>query len=139
MRCVACGASCLSLFTIYSANNYVLKECDTCRALLDPYIELEFSQKLMDMLLLKKPVFRHLMFNASHEEAVPGSLKGKSKDDGSNAPSVWRLALALVLLEGCELFLCFLEHAFCFAEIPLCSTRFPMVTGHTVEEAARAV
>lgn len=112
MRCVHCGAPCDAVVTLFSKTNYVLKECSVCHDLLDPYIDLDFSQKLVDVLLLKKRVFRHWLFNASDPNALPSELvRHPSAADGQQhaleasagrTPSAWRLGPALILLQSCK-------------------------------------
>ena len=94
-RCVHCahalGPAGLLTYFGGKSSNYALKQCSACHQLADPYIELDFPIKLIDLLLLKKRIYRHFLFNHT---AVPS-------DRERRLPLVLRLGLATVLLDAC--------------------------------------
>ncbi|KAF9365155.1 sterol homeostasis protein [Mortierella sp. NVP85] len=61
--CVECGAAVSSLYTEYSKGNIRLTYCEHCKKLADKYVEHDFVIIFVDMILHKKPVYRHLLFN----------------------------------------------------------------------------
>lgn len=68
-RCVHCEHKVVELFKTYSAT-IVLTNCDSCKKTCDPYVELPWVVLCLDMLLLKPPVFRHLLLNTSFSAMV---------------------------------------------------------------------
>jgi len=62
--CVHCATPVRYLYTVYqSAHNVRLKQCPSCSAFADPYIENDNLIVLLDLILLKRGVYRHLLFN----------------------------------------------------------------------------
>ena len=97
--CVHCHEPCQNLFTLFGSlkQNYALKECQHCSELADPYVELDFTIILIDLFLLKKSVYRHLLFNADQEESM------MPKQQRHLLPTSLRLGLAVVLLDACKM------------------------------------
>lgn len=58
-----CGESVGSLFIEYSEKSIRLTRCHKCNKVADKYIEYELVLVLIDVLLLRLPAYRHLMFN----------------------------------------------------------------------------
>ncbi|GJJ13735.1 hypothetical protein Clacol_007991 [Clathrus columnatus] len=62
--CTTCTASVEYLYTLYETkNNLRLKECPKCLSFADPYVEYDTLTLLLDLILLKRGVYRHLLFN----------------------------------------------------------------------------
>ncbi|TBU33585.1 Arv1-domain-containing protein [Dichomitus squalens] len=62
--CTSCAASTPHLYTIYnSAYNFRLEQCTSCQAFADPYVEHDNLTLLLDLILLKRDVYRHLLYN----------------------------------------------------------------------------
>ncbi|KAG4088355.1 Arv1 protein [Neocallimastix lanati (nom. inval.)] len=61
--CVECGKSVPNLYTEYSKQNIQLSVCSSCNNFADQYIEHDYIIIFMDLLLHKKQVYRHLLFN----------------------------------------------------------------------------
>ncbi|KAF9943284.1 sterol homeostasis protein [Mortierella alpina] len=85
--CVECGAAVSSLYTEYSKGNIRLTYCEHCKQLADKYVEHDFVIIFVDMILHKKPVYRHLLFNR-----LP------YRDVGID-PNVFKLGVLLVLFD----------------------------------------
>lgn len=102
MRCIHCGSQTETLVTLYSETNYALRECAACGCSVDELIEVAYSSKMLDLLLIRKPVFRHLLHNTPNTEALPTSLRKRLATSLIDAPSTTRLAQALILLRGCQ-------------------------------------
>ncbi|KAG9039896.1 hypothetical protein FRB95_004368 [Tulasnella sp. JGI-2019a] len=66
--CVNCGSNVYALYTQYeSAYNLRLEQCSQCQAFADPYVEHDTLTVVLDLILLKKAVFLHLIFNRGSE------------------------------------------------------------------------
>ncbi|ODV89177.1 hypothetical protein CANCADRAFT_58172 [Tortispora caseinolytica NRRL Y-17796] len=63
MICIECAHPVSSLFTQYSSTNIRLTPCPNCKKFADKYIEFDGVIILIDLLLLKPQVYRHLVFN----------------------------------------------------------------------------
>jgi hypothetical protein len=62
--CTHCAESVPYLYTLYhSVNNVRLEQCPSCRAPADPYVEHDPLVIALDLILLKRGVYRHLLFN----------------------------------------------------------------------------
>jgi len=62
--CTNCAETVAHLYTLYhSVNNVRLEQCPSCRALADPYVEHDLLVIALDLILLKRGVYRHLLFN----------------------------------------------------------------------------
>ncbi|KAG0092687.1 sterol homeostasis protein [Podila epicladia] len=85
--CVECGAAVSSLYTEYSKGNIRLTYCEHCNKLADKYVEHDFVIIFVDMILHKKPVYRHLLFNR-----LP------YRDLGID-PNVFKLGILLILFD----------------------------------------
>ncbi|PBC30354.1 hypothetical protein APICC_07163 [Apis cerana cerana] len=62
-RCVNCGAEIEELYRRYSPNVLKLLKCETCGFLADKYIEYDSVIILVDLILLKRQAYRHLLYN----------------------------------------------------------------------------
>jgi len=62
--CTNCAETVDYLYTLYhSVNNVRLEQCPSCRAPADPYVEHDLLVIALDLILLKRGVYRHLLFN----------------------------------------------------------------------------
>ncbi|KAJ7650865.1 Arv1-like family-domain-containing protein, partial [Roridomyces roridus] len=74
--CTTCTTSVPFLYTVYaSAHNLRLEQCEKCHAFADPYVEHDSLTLLLDLILLKRGVYRHLLYNRGAEprRAVVGT------------------------------------------------------------------
>ncbi|KAK0470272.1 Arv1-like family-domain-containing protein [Desarmillaria tabescens] len=93
--CTTCTRWTPHLHTVYeSAYNLRLEQCSNCHAFADPYIEHDDLTLLIDLILLKRGVYRHLLFN---QGAKPRrATETSSKDDnGGEEKSRWLLIVRL--------------------------------------------
>ena len=58
-----CGEFIDSLYIEYSARNIRLTRCVKCSKVADKYVEYELILVLIDIALLRKPAFRHILYN----------------------------------------------------------------------------
>lgn len=66
--CTTCTTAVPFLYTVYeSAYNLRLEQCTRCRAFADPYVEHDTLALVLDLILLKRGVFRHLLYNRGTE------------------------------------------------------------------------
>ncbi|KAH6909236.1 Arv1-like family-domain-containing protein [Coprinopsis sp. MPI-PUGE-AT-0042] len=66
--CITCTTPAPYLYTTYeSAHNLRLEECGNCKAFVDPYVEFDHLTLFIDLILLKRGVFRHLLYNRGAE------------------------------------------------------------------------
>lgn len=75
--CITCTHPISHLYTVYeSAYNLRLEQCSKCLKFADPYVEHDSLTLLLDLILLKREVYRHLIYNRGTEPRKPF---GKSK------------------------------------------------------------
>ncbi|XP_043802494.1 protein ARV1 [Apis laboriosa] len=87
-RCVNCGTEIEELYRKYSPNVLKLLKCETCGFLADKYIEYDSVIILVDLILLKRQAYRHLLYNCEIKHC-------------------WKLAIILCLIESFRnFFLC---------------------------------
>ncbi|KAJ4480191.1 Arv1-domain-containing protein [Lentinula aciculospora] len=109
--CTTCTSWLPYLYTVYqSAYNLRLEQCPNCHSFADPYVEHDDLTLLIDLLLLKRAVYRHLLYNRG---STPRREDGKivqdsdeqlerrrmtTLEDGKElVSSRWRLVLRLGL------------------------------------------
>jgi hypothetical protein len=115
--CVACGAHVAHLFTAYSAGAVRLSQCAPvngalrgCGArLADPFLERDGVLVFLDLLLLRRPAFRHVLINrpavgahaARAAKAAATSAASAAATSGRVArlPALWKIALSLLALD----------------------------------------
>ncbi|KAF8322481.1 Arv1-domain-containing protein, partial [Clavulina sp. PMI_390] len=74
--CTACTSPIEYLYTVYSKHNIRLEQCSQCQAFADPYVEHDWLNIMLDLILLKPAVYRHLLFNRG---APPRSIASQDK------------------------------------------------------------
>ncbi|KAI8838629.1 Arv1-like family-domain-containing protein [Chytridium lagenaria] len=89
-QCVGCGAPIASLYTEYSKGNIRLTQCNACGSFADKYIENDVVIVFIDMILQKRPVYRHLLRNRL------------VYDEWGLNVDILKLAILLVLFEVCD-------------------------------------
>jgi len=84
--CTSCTTPTLYLYTVYNTeNNLRLEQCPTCEAFADPYVEHDTLTLILDLILLKRDVYRHLLFNrGAGARRVGGDIKPNSDDATSS-------------------------------------------------------
>ncbi|KAH9917847.1 Arv1-like family-domain-containing protein [Fomitopsis serialis] len=86
--CTSCTHPTPYLYTVYeSAYNLRLEQCAECHAFADPYVEHDTLTLLLDLILLKRDVYRHLLFNRGRgarklRRSGPASEAGVSPQRG---------------------------------------------------------
>ncbi|KAJ7215693.1 Arv1-like family-domain-containing protein [Mycena haematopus] len=66
--CITCTTAVDFLYTVYeSSYNLRLEQCKNCGAFADPYVEHDSLTLLIDLILLKRGVYRHLLYNRGAE------------------------------------------------------------------------
>ncbi|KAG9000200.1 hypothetical protein FRB90_011872 [Tulasnella sp. 427] len=66
--CTSCTTPVPYLYTLYeTAYNLRLERCPKCHAFADPYVEHDPFILVLDLILLKRDVFRHLIYNRGSE------------------------------------------------------------------------
>ncbi|KAI0298854.1 Arv1-like family-domain-containing protein, partial [Russula brevipes] len=71
------------LYTIYhSVNNVRLEQCPSCRAPADPCVEHDALVIALDLILLKRGVYRHLLFNRDTPPRRVDERASRGHDDG---------------------------------------------------------
>lgn len=109
--CTSCTNYVPFLYTVYeSAYNLRLQECTKCHAFADPYVEHDSLTLLLDLILLKRGVYRHLLYNRGSEprkafnngkDAAPCSsqtVKQVWLDDREKRSWLWVFKLGVVLV-----------------------------------------
>ncbi|KAH9838438.1 Arv1-domain-containing protein [Rhodofomes roseus] len=124
--CTSCTHPTPYLYTVYeSAYNLRLEQCTACHAFADPYVEHDALTLLLDLILLKRDVYRHLLFNRGRgarrvgrsgtalEADAPSQRGLASPGKPPNYPGAWeharerarwymivRLGVALIVLDA---------------------------------------
>jgi len=113
--CTTCTRSVPHLYTLYeSAHNLRLEQCPKCQTFADPYVEHDTLTLVLDLILLKLPVYRHLLFNrgseprqATHSAVVTDEKQRLAENnerwmqrEKARWSLVLRLGLALVSLDA---------------------------------------
>ncbi|KAJ3517012.1 hypothetical protein NLJ89_g769 [Agrocybe chaxingu] len=113
--CTFCTRPTRYLYTVYeSEHNLRLEQCTACYEFVDPYVEHDSITLLLDLILLKRGVYRHLLFNRGAEprravgkraqdpqgpgEKTEESLAGKQRK--SDWVSILQLGTALVAVDA---------------------------------------
>ncbi|XP_063709879.1 protein ARV1 [Culicoides brevitarsis] len=79
--CINCGFPVKELIKKYSSTVVKINHCDNCNEVADKYIEFETIIILIDLILLSKAAYRHVIFN-------------------TESKNLWKLAVVIVLLES---------------------------------------
>ncbi|KDQ15946.1 hypothetical protein BOTBODRAFT_624065 [Botryobasidium botryosum FD-172 SS1] len=97
--CTSCTHPLPHLYTVYqSAHNLRLEQCSTCHAFADPYVEHDGLTLLLDLILLKPGVYRHLLFNrgveprkavVTHEESAKDTESADEKAARGEGEKRW--------------------------------------------------
>ncbi|KAJ3730922.1 Arv1-domain-containing protein [Lentinula guzmanii] len=109
--CTTCTHWLPHLYTVYqSAYNLRLEQCPNCHSFADPYVEHDELTLVIDLLLLKRAVYRHLLYNRDSEPRREDGTTAKDDNEQSkkarDIPSTlqderelsrWRLVLRLGL------------------------------------------
>ncbi|XP_031633824.1 protein ARV1 [Contarinia nasturtii] len=61
--CINCGHPTDELYTKYSANVMKIANCEKCHQIADKYIEFEPIVIVIDLVLLSRPTYRHVLYN----------------------------------------------------------------------------
>ncbi|KAJ7590207.1 Arv1-like family-domain-containing protein [Mycena floridula] len=102
--CTSCTTGTPFLYTLYSSNhNLRLEQCTKCLEFADPYVEQDTLVLLIDLILLKRGVYRHLLYNRGAEprngsQTVQKPVK--QQEEKSRIPFVLRLGGPLVFLDA---------------------------------------
>ncbi|KAF9031506.1 Arv1-domain-containing protein [Hymenopellis radicata] len=89
--CTTCTRHVPYPYTVYeSAYNLRLEQCPSCGAFADPYVEHDSLLLLIDLILLKRGVYRHLLYNRGSEPRRIGQ-----QDDVSRKPPRWSLIVPI--------------------------------------------
>jgi hypothetical protein len=103
---------CRYAFPKFSEKSSFLYFEPTCHEFVDPYVEHDELTVLLDLILLKRGVYRHLLFNRGAE---PRRLSGKSTDKALREVSrpskerldrwvlLLKLGTTLIALDACKL------------------------------------
>ncbi|KAL1819843.1 hypothetical protein ACET3Z_014712 [Daucus carota] len=70
LRCVHCGFPLKLLYIQYSPGNIRLMKCEKCKQVADEYIECENMILVIDLILHKEKVYRHLFYNMFTRETL---------------------------------------------------------------------
>ncbi|XP_076299196.1 ACAT-related protein required for viability 1 [Lasioglossum baleicum] len=122
-RCVNCGAKIEELYRSYCPNVLKLLECDSCGHLADKYIEYDPAIILVDLILLDKRAYRHLLYNCDLKYYwklviiiwLVESFRTLSLCDQSMANNKILKAFQPAFDEHCNFYLVLLRTAFSFA------------------------
>ncbi|KNZ73368.1 Protein arv1 [Termitomyces sp. J132] len=105
--CTTCTSYVPYLYTEYeSAYNLRLEQCVLCHCFADPYVEHDSLMLLLDLILLKRGVYRHLLYNRGTKPRRPTEIK-ETCDVNHRAREkerwtlVLQLSVTLIFLDAC--------------------------------------
>ncbi|CAE6522116.1 unnamed protein product [Rhizoctonia solani] len=108
--CTQCTCPVPYLYTLYqSMNNLRLEQCPNCLGFADPYVEHDTLTLLLDLILLNREVYRHLLFNRGSEPRHMGQTgasdtQGTPRQRSSRSKDTWalvvKLGLSLILVDA---------------------------------------
>ncbi|EGN99180.1 hypothetical protein SERLA73DRAFT_182054 [Serpula lacrymans var. lacrymans S7.3] len=81
--CTNCTHPISHLYTVYQSKyNLRLEQCNKCQSFADPYVEFDHLPLILDLILLKREVYRHLLYNRGTEprRAYEGKSSSRSGD-----------------------------------------------------------
>jgi len=97
--CTTCTVPIPHLYTVYdSAHNLRLEQCTACNQFADPYVEHDSLTLLLDLILLKRGVYLHLIYNRGSEPRRAGVTRtsvGDERPVKDRERSRWLLVLQL--------------------------------------------
>ncbi|CAK1551499.1 unnamed protein product [Leptosia nina] len=79
-RCVNCGEAVSALYRNYGPSVLKLTKCESCKCIVDKYIEYDPSIVMIDLVLISKEAQRHIIFNTDFK-------------------AYWKLFIILIMLE----------------------------------------
>ncbi|ETW82773.1 hypothetical protein HETIRDRAFT_316372 [Heterobasidion irregulare TC 32-1] len=114
--CTTCTQPLPHLYIVYqSAHNVRLERCTTCHEFADPYVTHDLLVIILDLILLKRGVYRHLLFNRGSKPRQVDQVSSSSKGNGirrikscglSESQARWwltlRLGAVIVLVDSCK-------------------------------------
>ncbi|KAH9960800.1 Arv1-like family-domain-containing protein [Russula dissimulans] len=108
--CTNCAQAVPYLYTVYhSVNNVRLEQCPSCHAPADPYVEHDALLLALDLILLKRGVYRHLLFNRGtpprkvERTATRSGRSGNGDDPRLRKEWVWlivRVGAVVILVDS---------------------------------------
>lgn len=94
MICIECGHRNIpTLYSKYKSEYVKLTVCDSCNKVCDKYIEYDAVILFLDLLLLKKPAYRHLAYNLTEWQ-----IRNHS-NFSSKYQNLIRLSILIILFE----------------------------------------
>ncbi|KAH9850298.1 Arv1-domain-containing protein [Lenzites betulinus] len=108
--CTSCAQPTAYLYTVYdSAYNFRLEQCTACHAFADPYVEHDALTLLLDLILLKRDVYRHLLYNRGLGARRVGEKAPAAQHNANhqrhNERARWslivKLGAALICVDAC--------------------------------------
>ncbi|KAF9007464.1 Arv1-like family-domain-containing protein [Cyathus striatus] len=103
--CTTCTKSVDFLYTVYESEyNLRLEQCSECQQFVDPYVEHDSLTLLIDLILLKRGVYRHLLYNQGSKprrlfsskntptttnDSAKGSVSVNMDSEEDTQPSTW--------------------------------------------------
>ncbi|XP_064073877.1 protein ARV1 [Vanessa tameamea] len=79
-KCVNCGVGASALYKTYGPSVLKLTKCDSCKGVIDKYIEYDPVIVMIDLVLMSKEAQRHIIYNTEFK-------------------SYWKLFIILIMLE----------------------------------------
>jgi hypothetical protein len=61
--CIECGLPVSQLYKEYGPGNIRLAQCEACSEFVDKYVEFDLILIFIDLVLLKRQAYRHMIFN----------------------------------------------------------------------------
>jgi len=107
--CIFCTHSISYLYTVYESEyNLRLEQCPQCHEFVDPYVEHNALTILLDLILLKRGVFRHLLYNRGTKprrlvqisESKQGTKQSRVVSTRDRWLLIFRLGSALTFLDA---------------------------------------
>lgn len=99
--CTNCAGPLSYLYTVYdTAYNLRLELCPRCKQFGDPYVEHDYLSLLLDLILLKREVYRHLVYNRGARpryvtKAPVGKQNSEVEERSRLAKERWKICLQI--------------------------------------------
>lgn len=99
--CVHCGAKVEYIYRDFGDGNIRLHNCPSCKKVADKYIEFDRANILIETILLREEVYRHLMFNYRSPDLC---YRGGQRTNVAPSPNRYEMIRAFLVVMCCDVY-----------------------------------